>query len=84
MPLMGWRARASRADPAIRRCVGTSELRNFGTSELWSIETPNAKRKTPNAKRQTPNAKRQTPNAKPQTPNAGTPQRPSSQTTDYP
>ncbi|MHA7326922.1 hypothetical protein ACX83H_06280, partial [Burkholderia pseudomallei] len=71
MPLMGWRARASRADPAIRqsgnpavrRCVGASELRNFGT-----LEHRNAKRQTPNAKRQTPNAKRQTPNAKRQTP----------------
>ncbi|EEP50260.1 transcriptional regulator, LysR family [Burkholderia pseudomallei MSHR346] len=36
---MGWRARASRADPAIRRCVGTSELRNFGTSELRNFGT---------------------------------------------
>lgn len=45
MPLMGWRARASRADPAIRQSGGASELRNFGTSELWSIETPNAKRR---------------------------------------
>ncbi|WP_306171625.1 hypothetical protein, partial [Burkholderia pseudomallei] len=72
MPLMGWRARASRADPAIRRCVGTSELRNFGTLEHRNAkrQTPNAKRQTPNAKRQTPNAKRQTPNAKRQTPNA--------------
>ncbi|EIF57800.1 LysR family transcriptional regulator, partial [Burkholderia pseudomallei 1026a] len=43
----------ARAAP-IRQSGGASELRNFGTSELWSIETPNAKRQTPNAKRQTP------------------------------